>query len=183
MKNEFIEKTKIDGLFIIRRPTYEDNRGFFREVVRLKDIEDFIGHKFRFRQWSHSLSFPKVIRALHSEDQNKLVYPITGEMFGAYVDLRKNSKTFAKVVTVNFGQKGYQAVFVPKGVANSICVVGNKPVHYMYLIDEYYEKSKTKGVIWNDPDLAIRWPIKNPIVSDRDKQNPTLRSLFPDKFV
>jgi len=181
--NEYITNTKIDGLYIIKRPTFEDERGFFREVIRLSDLENLLDNKFNIKQWSHSFSKPNVIRALHSEDQKKLIYPVTGKMFGAYVDVRNNSKTFGEVVEINFSEGDYKAVFIPKGVANSICVVGEEPVHYMYLIDEYYEKSKIKGIAWDDPDLNIKWPIEKPILSERDRNNPTLRSLYPDKFV
>jgi dTDP-4-dehydrorhamnose 3,5-epimerase len=68
-------------------------------------------------------------------------------------------------------------------VANSNCVVGNEPAHYMYMVDSYYDASDTTAIAWNDPDLKIDWPVKKPIISDRDKDNPTLRSLYPDKFV
>lgn len=186
MKNrkfsENITQTAIPGLLIIERPTFEDGRGFFREVARVSELEDATGVKFNFKQWSYSKSMPGVIRALHSEDQNKIVYPLTGESFSAYVDLREDSATFGKVETVTYKPPNYKAVFIPKGVANSICVTGNEPVYYMYLIDEYYDPKRIKGIAWDDPDLAIAWPIKNPMISDRDKNNLSLRAAFPEKF-
>lgn len=180
--SENIKTTSISGLLIIERPTYKDKRGFFREIVCLNELEEASGVKFRFKQWSHSKSIPGVIRALHSEDQNKIVYPITGDVFSAYVDVRPDSKTFGKVETITYKEPNYKAVFIPKGVANSLCVVGKKPAHYLYLIDDYYHPKKIKGIAWDDPDLGIDWPIKNPIISERDKNNPTLRELFPDKY-
>ena len=84
---------------------------------------------------------------------------------------------------MNFTEPNSKAVFVPKGIANSICVTSKTPVHYMYLIDEYYNQKKIKGIAWNDPDLNIKWPVKKPIISDRDKNNPKLRDIYPEIFV
>lgn len=177
-----IEKTEIPGLFIIEKQTHFDKRGHFREILRLNELEKILGFKFKFKQWSYSKSLPGTIRALHVENQNKIVYPITGETFSAYVDVRPESKTFKKVVRIKFEEPNCKAVFIPRGVANSICVVGNQPVHYMYLIDEYYDPKNVRGIAWDDPDLNIKWPVKKPIISDRDKSNPRLRDLFPEKF-
>lgn len=177
-----INKTSISGLLVIEKSTYKDERGFFREAVRLNELKEASGIKFDIKQWNHSFSRPKVIRALHAEGWNKLVYPITGKMFAAIVDIRPDSKTFGKVETFIFDETRPRALFIPKGLANSICVVGTKPVHYLYLIDKYYDGSDTRAITWDDPDLNIKWPIKDPIISERDKNNPTLREVFPEKF-
>jgi len=177
-----IKKTSIPGLLVIERPTYKDKRGFFREAVRLNELEEIAGFEFNIKQWNHSKSKPKVIRALHAEGWNKLVYPVTGKMFAAIVDIRPDSKTFGKVETFTFDETRLRALFIPEGLANSICVVGTKPVHYFYLVDKYYDGSDTRAIAWNDPDLNIKWPIKDPIISERDKNNPTLREAFPEKF-
>lgn len=177
-----VKKTSIEGLYIIERPTFRDKRGFFREIFRLNELEKAAGIKFKPVQWNHSYSEPKVIRALHAENWNKFVYPITGKMFTAIVDIRPDSKTFKKVETFTFDAKSHTALFISKGLANSICVVGREPVHYFYLVDKYYDGKDTRAVAWNDPDLKIKWPVKNPIISDRDKNNPTLRELYPEKF-
>ncbi|KKR84415.1 MAG: dTDP-4-dehydrorhamnose 3,5-epimerase [Candidatus Woesebacteria bacterium GW2011_GWB1_41_10] len=86
-KQEII-KTSIPGLLIIERPVYADERGFFREVFRLKELEEEIGQKFNIVQANHSHSLPRVIRALHAENWNKLVYPLAGKVFTAIVDIR-----------------------------------------------------------------------------------------------
>lgn len=181
-ESEYIKKTSIPGLLIIENPTYSDNRGFFREVLRLNELEKASGVKFAFRQWNHSMSYPRVIRALHAEKWNKIVYPITGRMFAAIVDIRPDSRAFGKVETFIFDEQSHQALFIPKGAANSICVVGNEPVHYFYLVDRYYDGKDTTAVAWDDPDLSIKWPVRRPIISQRDKTNPRLRDLFPGKF-
>ncbi|TEU01976.1 hypothetical protein E3I18_01835 [Candidatus Woesebacteria bacterium] len=183
---QIIKKTTIPGLLVIERPVHKDNRGFFHEVFRLNELEEVSGLKFKPVQWSHSMSKPGVIRAIHTEDWNKLIYPVTGKMFAAIADVRKDSKAFGKVETFTFDntspESTHMALFLPKGLGNSICVVGKEPVHYIYLVDEYWDDKKAQGIAWDDPDLNIDWPIKNPIISERDKNNPTLRELFPEKF-
>lgn len=180
---QHVTKTSIPGLLVIEMPTYEDNRGFFREAVRLNVLEKINGLNFKAKQWNHSRTKPGVIRGLHAENWNKLVYPVTGKCFSALVDIRPDSPTFGKVETFNFDQKTHKALFVPKGVANSICVVGKKEVDYFYLVDAYYDGKDTTAVVWNDPDINVPWPIRRPIISERDRNNPRLRDLFPHKFV
>ncbi len=180
---EYIKETSIPGLLVIEMPTFEDNRGFFRENVRLNALEKVNKFEFNVKQWNHAKSKPGVIRALHAENWNKLVYPATGKMFSALVDIRPDSPTFGKVETFSFDEKSHKALFIPKGVANSICVTGKKDVEYFYLVDEYYNGKDTTAIAWNDPDLAIDWPVKKPVISARDKSNPRLRDVFPDKFM
>lgn len=180
--NNFIHSTSIPGLYVIERPTNHDERGFFREIFHLDELEEKLGSQFRPVQWNHSRSKPKVIRALHAENWNKLIYPVTGVMFSVVVDIRVDSPTFAKKETFTFDDSKRYALFISKGLANSICVIGDQDVDYLYLVDAYYDGSDTKAISWDDPDLAIDWPVKDPILSGRDKNNPTLRKLFPDKF-
>jgi len=183
---QIVKTTSIPGLLYIERPVFHDHRGFFHEVFRLNELEEKIGFKFKPVQWNHSLSKPKVIRAIHTEAWNKLVYPATGKMFAAFVDVRPKSKTFGRVEKVIFDNtlknSLRRAVFIPAGVGNSICALGKEPVHYFYLVDAYWDDKKARGIAWDDPDLAIQWPVKKPIISERDKNNPTLRELFPKKF-
>ena len=178
----FIRETKIPGLLVIKRPVFEDNRGFFREVFHLDDLVKASGIDFRPVQWNHSRSLPKVIRGLHAENWNKIVYPATGKAFVAIVDIRPSSSTFGSVLTFILDDSNRSALFIPEGLANSICVMGTKPVDYIYLVDKYYDGTDTRAIAWNDPDLSINWPIRNPIVSERDRNNPRLRELFPEKF-
>lgn len=183
--SEVIKTTDIADLLVIERPTFQDERGFFHEPLRISDLKNY-GISFLPVQMSHSYSKPRVIRAIHTEKWQKVIYPVTGQMFAAFVDVRIDSKTFGKVVTHIWDNtdlnSSHEAIYIPPGVGNSICVMGNTPLHYIYLVDEYWDNAKAQGIIWNDPDLAIAWPIKNPIISERDKNNPTLRDLFPDKF-
>lgn len=178
-----IKKTKIDGVVIIEYPVHHDNRGFFHEIYRNQDLKEATGVDFKPIQWSHSMSKPGVIRAIHTENWNKLVYPVTGILYAPIVDLRPESPTFKQVeyITIDNTKEDSprQAIFLPKGgIGNSICALGSENLNYLYLVDEYWDNSKARGVAWNDPDLAIDWPVDDPIISDRDKNNPTLKEFF-----
>lgn len=181
MDQKNIKQTILKGLFKIERITHPDERGFFREVFHMDELEQTLGYEFKPIQMNHSLSKKGVIRALHGENWNKLVYPVTGSMFAAVLDIREDSPTFGKFETFEFSDESRFALFIPKGFANSICAVEGD-VNYIYLVDQYYDGTDTKAVAWDDPDLAIKWPVDNPIISERDKNNPRLRELFPDKF-
>jgi dTDP-4-dehydrorhamnose 3,5-epimerase len=182
-----IKRTSIPGVVIIEMPTHKDVRGFFHEVFRQNELEEATGVKFNPVQWNHSMNRPGVIRAVHTENWNKLVYPVTGKLYAPIVDLRLESSTFGEVEYVTIDNtvenSPRQAIFIPKGgIGNSICALGDEDLNYLYLVDEYWGENKAKGVAWDDPDLNIKWPIKNPILSERDQYNPTLRQLFPEKF-
>ena len=177
-----IKKTGIPGLLILERPIFTDERGFFKEVFHLDELEKITGEKFNLAQLNHSLSKPGVIRGLHAENWNKIIYCVTGKMFTAIADLRPDSETFKKVETFTLDENNRAALFIPKGLANSVCAVGDETVNYLYLVDEYYDGSDTTAVAWDDPDLTIEWPVENPIISERDKNNPKLRDLFPEKL-
>lgn len=180
--NQYIKKASIPGLFILERPINRDERGFFREVFHLDELEKVLGYSFKVLQMNHSNSKKGVLRGLHAEGWNKLVYPLTGKAFIALVDIRPNSETFSKVETFTIDDSNRYGLFIPRGLANSICVMGEIEVNYIYLVDQYYDGTDTRAIAWDDPDLAIDWPIKDPIISERDKNNPKLRDLFPEKF-
>lgn len=180
--HKFIHKTSIPGLLILERPTFDDERGFFREVFHLDELEKVLGSAFKPIQWNHSRSKPNVLRGQHAENWNKLIYPVTGSLFASVVDIRVDSETFGKMETFTFDDNNRCALFIPQGMANSFCVTGDSDVNYLYLVDSYWNGSDTRAIAWDDPDLAIDWPVKNPILSERDKNNPRLRDLFPEKF-
>ncbi|BCX14695.1 MAG: dTDP-4-dehydrorhamnose 3,5-epimerase [Patescibacteria group bacterium] len=184
--SEHIYETSLNGLYKIEMPTFKDERGFFHEVFRLDELKKATGVDFKPVQWNHSLSKPKVIRAIHTEGWNKLVYPVTGKMFAVIVDVREESPTFGKYEEFVFDNTSYDsshfALFISKGLGNSICAFGSQPVNYMYLVDEYWDNSKAQGIAWDDPDIGIKWPVEDPIISERDKNNPRLSDLFPHKY-
>lgn len=182
-----IKFTSIEGVVLIQRPIWGDSRGFVHEPYNKKELKEATGIEFNPVQWTHAFMRPGVVKGIHTESWNKLVYPVTGKLYAPIVDLRPESKTFMKVeyITIDNTKKDSprEALFLPSGgIGNSICVLGEENMHYFYLIDEYWDDKKAKGIDMYDPDLNIKWPVKNPIISERDKNNPTVRELFPKKF-
>jgi dTDP-4-dehydrorhamnose 3,5-epimerase len=182
MDNNNIKTTSIPGLLILERPIFSDERGFYREIFHNDELEKISGIKFSGIQMNHAHSIPGVIRGIHAERWNKIIYPVTGEVFIAIVDIRPDLPSFGKVETLNVNDDNRFGLFIPNGLANSLCVVGERSVDYIYLVDAYYDGSDTRAVAFDDPDLNIPWPIENPIISERDRENPRLRDLFPEKF-
>jgi dTDP-4-dehydrorhamnose 3,5-epimerase len=178
--SNFINETSIDSLYVIQRPRFDDVRGFFSEIFRLNDLEELLGKPLVFKQASHSFSNYKVFRGFHAEECNKLVYIITGSVKCVFVDIRDPG--FLKTEVIDLEASECKAIFIPEGVANSYVVTSKDPVNYMYFTDEYYKGPSKRAFIWNDTDVNIKWPFKEMIISEADKKNPTLRSLFPEKF-
>jgi len=190
-----IYKTSINGLYYITCKKHNDERGFFSEVIKLKELNQAIGFEFKPKQVNLSRSATNVIRGMHAEGWNKLVTVISGISFCALADIKPDSKTFKKVeyIKLSFDQTEQNdsdlygaALFVSKGIANSICALKG-PVNYTYLVDKYYcerDKKDDQSISIFDPDLKIKWPIaeKDMILSKRDKKTVTLRELYPEKF-
>lgn len=182
MDQQYIQKTPIEGLLILNRPIASDERGFFRELFHKDELEKITGIEFDGVQINHSHSLPSVIRGIHAEQWNKIIYPVSGEVFIAIVDIRPTSPTFSKVEKFIINDDNRFGLFISNGLANSLCVIGKESVDYMYLVDAYWDGSDTRAIAWDDPDLNIDWPVKNPILSARDQNNSKLRDLFPEKF-
>lgn len=181
MNGSTITTTDIPGLLIYERETFSDTRGFFREVVELRDLEEALHKKITITQWNHSHSLSHVIRGFHAEPWEKIIYPVKGSAMAVIVDFRLDSPAFGKAVKITLGENERKTLYLPQGVANSFANIGNDDLDYMYMVSEYYEGKPTPAVSLNDP-LLIRqfggWPIENPIISEKDMQNPT----FTEKF-
>lgn len=171
--------TKLDGVKIIEPKVFEDNRGFFMESFNQQTFFDH-GLRFDFIQDNHSLSVDKdVIRGLHYQSdpkaQTKLVRVITGAIYDVAVDIRKSSPTFGQWVGVRLSAENHRMLLVPKGFAHGFCTIMEN-THVQYKVDEYYSPENDKGILWNDPELAIDWPTSNPILSDKDAKQPLLKN-------
>lgn len=174
-----IRRGTLDGLLIIERETHGDNRGFFRETMRMDELEAALGRLPPFVQENHSRSARGTLRGLHAENWEKLVYVPHGEVFTAIADIRRGSPTFGKVETFQLGESNRSKVYVPSGMAHGFCVLSDD-ADYVYQVTAYWTGAETPAIAWDDPDLAIRWPIANPILSVKDQSNPRLRELFPN---
>jgi dTDP-4-dehydrorhamnose 3,5-epimerase len=170
---------RLQGLVVIERPTFGDDRGFFHEVFQARELEEALGRSVTFLQINHSRSRKGVLRGLHVENWEKLVYVPRGEVITGLADLRPESPTFGQSQIFRLGETTSLALFVPRGIAHGYYVL-SEDADYVYQVTAYYDGKDMSAVAWNDPDLAVAWPTQHPILSERDQRNPTLRELFPE---
>ncbi len=151
-----IFKTSLPGLLRIERPVRADPRGFFHEVVRLEELSAITGQPFEVRQVNHSNSVEGVLRGLHAESWNKIVWIPRGRAFSAIVDIRPASPTFGKYEIFELSAENGRALYLPEGFANSVYAITE--IDYLYLVTKTYDGSDTTAITWDDPDIAIPWP-------------------------
>ncbi|MCA1065830.1 dTDP-4-dehydrorhamnose 3,5-epimerase [Rossellomorea sp. AcN35-11] len=167
--------TEIQGVFVIEPSVYPDHRGFFMESYNQKMFENN-GILYEFIQDNHSYSKEKgVIRGLHYQlnpkAQTKLVRVASGSVYDVMVDLRHDSDTFGQWIGVLLSDENHRQVLVPRGIAHGFCtLVPGTTV--LYKVDEYYDPSLDRGIMWNDPHLNIDWPVTSPILSGKDRNLP-----------
>jgi dTDP-4-dehydrorhamnose 3,5-epimerase len=169
-----IIKTKIKDLLIIKKETYKDKRGFLRELYR----ENLLSKKFIFEILSNSNK--NVIRGLHLQKKNsqgKYVTVLNGKAFDVAVDLRKNSKTFGQYVSIILSGKQNVSFYIPEGFAHGFCALENNTIMH-YKCTNYRDEKSELGLIWNDPKINIKWPIKKPITSKKDRKNLDFEHLI-----
>ncbi|HRN95983.1 MAG TPA: dTDP-4-dehydrorhamnose 3,5-epimerase family protein [Candidatus Levybacteria bacterium] len=176
-----IQTTEIPQLLLYERQTFPDNRGYFKEIIELRDLETVLGKQIHIAQANHSKSIPKVIRGIHSEPWEKVIYVPKGTVKAVFVDLRTDSHTFGKAISITFSDSNRKAVYLPKGIGNSYANIGEEDAEYIYMVTDYYKGEETPAVNLNDPQLTKQfggWEIENPIISDTDKKHPTLKEKF-----
>ena len=160
------------GIKIFKTEIFKDKRGFFREIYKKNLIKNA---NFIFD--CLSISKKNVLRGLHIQTKNsqaKFLTVIRGEIFDVAVDLRKKSKTFGRYFSINLSSKNYCSIYIPEGFAHGFCCLDKENIVY-YRNSNYRNKNNEIGILWNDPDINIKWPIKNPILSIKDKKNFSLK--------
>lgn len=178
----FITPSSLEGVFTINRPTFADDRGFFRESVRVKGLEEERGKPFNIVQANHARSGKNALRGIHIAPWNKLIYVTRGIVQAVIVDLKKDSPSFGKYESFILGDETKTSLFIPAHCGNSYLVMSEES-DYTYLTDQEWAPGLEGSLAWNDPTLAIKWEITGePVLSEKDKHNPTLKELFPDKF-
>jgi len=164
-------------LIIIEPLIFGDNRGFFMEFYNYKDFAEF-GIKENFVQDNHSKSSKGVLRGLHWQimpmAQSKLIRCIQGEIFDVVVDIRKGSPTFGKWVHINLSGENKKMLYIPKGFGHGFAVLSEE-AEIIYKVDNFYSPMYERGIVWNDPEIGIHWPISDPILSEKDRNFPTLK--------
>ncbi|OGY92499.1 MAG: dTDP-4-dehydrorhamnose 3,5-epimerase [Candidatus Komeilibacteria bacterium RIFCSPLOWO2_02_FULL_48_11] len=166
------QKLKIDGLIVVEPLVHGDERGFFLERY-IKRVFSENGVNSDFVQDNHSQSTRGVLRGLHFQApphaQDKLVWVVSGEVFDVAVDLRLGSPTFGQGEAVTLSAENKKMFFIPQGFAHGFQVV-SETADVLYKISDYYFPELDMGIRWDDPDLGIKWPLPNPIVSAKDQK-------------
>lgn len=175
---EYIE-TEIAGVFIIEPRVFSDARGYFMEAWKEEEFNQHIG-RVKFIQDNESKSSYGVLRGLHYQkgewSQAKLVRVIKGRVLDVAVDIRKSSPTFGKHVMVELSEDNKRQFFIPRGFAHGFLVLSEEAI-FTYKVDNPYMPAEEAGIRWNDPELAIEWPIDPSVVqtSEKDLKQPLLK--------
>jgi dTDP-4-dehydrorhamnose 3,5-epimerase len=167
-------KINISGVKIFKSIIYKDSRGSFNEVYKKKNLSkiDLIFH-------CTSSSKKNVLRGLHLQTKNpqsKFLTILKGSIFDVVVDLRKDSKTFGKYFSVILNKTTYTSIYIPEGFAHGFCGLDKENIVY-YGCSNYREKDYEIGILWDDKDLNIKWPVKNPILSKKDSKNISFKEF------
>ena len=160
-----IIKTNFKDLFLIQNKAFKDKRGHFKELLR----ENKVKKKFPFLVMSYSKK--NVIRGLHlqtKKSQGKYISVLKGKVFDVAVDLRKNSKTYGKTFSCILSEKNSKSIYIPAGFAHGFCGL-DKENYIMYSCTNYRHAKSEKTIKYNDSKFKIKWPIKKPIISKRDR--------------
>lgn len=177
MQFEF-KKLCIPEVILVETQAFVDERGFFMEIFK-ESIFSVSGIKTRFVQDNYSHSIKGVLRGLHYQKdpkaQAKLVIVITGEIFDVVVDIRKGSPTYGKWVGVILSDKNHRLLYVPEGFAHGFCVTSDK-ADVLYKVNSEYSSEHERGILWNDPEIGIKWLTDKPIMIKKDRQLPTLKN-------
>ena len=170
-----VSATRLEGPKLIEPGVFADGRGFFFESFR-RDLYRAVGIDADFMQDNHSRSTRGTIRALHFQvepGQPKLVRVARGRAWDVIVDIRRSSATFGEWESFELDDAHHRQLYVPIGFAHGFCVVSDM-ADFVYKVGSYYDSDTEGGIAWDDPDLAIPWPAEDPVVSERDRHNPTL---------
>ena len=175
-----IKELKLKGTFEISLKPILDERGFF-----MRTFDDSIlkekGLERKWVQENHSRSEEKgIIRGLHFQlppfTETKLVRCIKGAVLDVFVDLRKNSKTFGQWDSIELSEENKKMIFIPRGFAHGFCTLTDES-EVLYKVDNFYSPSSESGLLWNDSDILINWPLINPTLSAKDSKNQSLKEF------
>ena len=166
-----VHAVELKGVMLVDLAVHGDARGFFVERYQ-EDKFRAHGLPTRFVQDNHSRSAPGVLRGLHYQtnpSQGKLVGVVRGRIWDVVVDIRPDSPTFGRHYGVEISDMNGRLIWVPAGFAHGFCVLGDEPADVFYKVDAPYNPAGEGGLRWDDPELAVPWPVKEPTVSGRDK--------------
>ena len=174
-----VTESGIKGVFIIEPDVYEDDRGFFMETFHNERYRKLLGINLDFVQDNISRSSKNVLRGMHFQKnypQGKIVKASRGEILDVVVDLRKDSPTYGTWESFRLSEKNKLQVWIPPGFAHGFLVMSDS-ADFEYNCTEYYHPEDEHCLMWNDPEVAIDWPINDPILSEKDKKGLSLKDL------
>lgn len=172
-------ETKLPGVLIIEPKAFGDHRGFFLETFQVERYREH-GIDLPFVQDNHSRSARGVLRGLHFQrkrPQGKLVSVSRGAVYDVAVDIDPQSATCGQFVGVELNDENHRQLWVPPGYAHGFCVL-SEVADFQYKCTDYYQPEDEGGLLWNDPDVGIPWPVAEPQLSAKDQLNPRLRDLL-----
>jgi dTDP-4-dehydrorhamnose 3,5-epimerase len=171
--------TEIPEVVLVEPEVHRDGRGFFLETYQARQYRDG-GIGASFVQDNHSRSVYRTLRGLHAQlkrPQAKLVRVIEGEIFDVAVDLRRNSPTFGRWVSAILSSENFRQCYIPPGFAHGFCVT-SEVAQVEYKCSEFYDPADEFSLRWDDPEIGIRWPVQQPILSQKDASALLLRDLL-----
>ena len=176
-------QTDLPGVLIIEPRVFGDERGFFMETWQQQRYAE-AGMPERFVQDNISFSRHGILRGLHYQNpqgQGKLVYVLQGEVYDVAVDIRAGSPHFGRAVGITLSAENKRQFYVPPGFAHGFCVTGDAAL-FVYKCTEFYNPAQEGSVRWDDPQIGIDWPVREPLLSDKDKVAPLLSEISRDKL-
>ena len=174
-----VTESGIKGVYVIEPDVYKDDRGFFMETFHIERYRKLIGINFDFVQDNISRSSKNVLRGMHFQrnyPQGKIVKASRGEILDVIVDLRKDSPTYGTWESFKLSEQNKLQVWIPPGFAHGFLVMSDS-ADFEYKCTEYYHPEDEHCLMWNDPEVAIDWPINDPILSEKDKRGLSLKDL------
>lgn len=178
-----IIETKLPGVLILEPKVFSDERGYFLETWHSTHYED-IGIHGPFVQDNISFSKKNVLRGLHyqfPQSQGKLIQVLSGQVVDVAVDIRIDSPTYGQWISEVLSDTNHKQMFIPPGFAHGYCVISETAV-FAYKCTEFYNPATEHGIIWNDSELNIDWPVKEPVLSAKDKNYARLKDIAPEKL-
>ena len=175
--------TAIEDVLVIEPKVFRDPRGFFMETFHQQRYMK-AGINRTFVQDNLSYSLKNTIRGLHYQikaPQAKLVQVIAGRIFDVVVDIRPGSPTFGQWIGMHLSDQNNRQLFIPEGFAHGFCVLSETAL-FSYKCSNFYQADDEGGILWSDPQIGIDWPVKEPIISQKDKHNPNLSDLSDDRL-
>lgn len=176
-------ETDLQGVWIIEPKVFGDQRGFFYETWQQQRYAD-IGIKGTFVQDNVSFSRKGVLRGLHYQQphsQGKLVTVLQGEVFDVAVDIRVGSPQFGQWTGVVLSGENHRQLWIPEGFAHGFCVL-SETAYFSYKCTDEYAPDCEGGILWNDPDIGIKWPLEDVVLSDKDQIYPCLKEVSFEKL-